>query len=878
MKKIVFLLAMILVAQISFAQFPGAMAGAAKSPGAMNIGHIYGKIVDSTGKAIPEASVVLMHKKYDSASKKMKEVLFKAVNATAIGEFSFEELPIMGSLKLKISAVGYKPLEKAVSFQMNMGAMGKPAATAGNNANPMAAMSGMLNAIDKDLGNIKLTEDAVKLQDVTVVSTAPTLKMDIDKKTYNVTKDIVSAGGTALDAMRNVPSVQVDIDGNVKLRNATPQLYIDGRPTTLSLDQIPADAIQSVEVITNPSAKYDASGGNAGILNIVLKKNKKSGYNGNLMTGVNSRGGYNLGGNFNVRQGKFNVTSALMVNAMKNKAEGTTSRTTFGKDTTHIYQNNTDKTNGAFIFGKLGVDYYITNRTTISLSGIKVHGKFEPNSMIRTDSLDKLGNLLNYNERNTSGERNFNATGVQFGIVHNFAKEGAQLTFDGNVFSGKNNSLSQYTTNYYTNKDQLVGNTVQKQVADGTNQFTTLQTDYVNPITKKTKLEAGLRAQLRKLSNNNDTYLQAANGDWIKNSAATNNYSNTDNVFAAYSTITSSIKDFGYQIGLRAEASNYDGLMTNTGQKFSNKYPISLFPSIFLSQKLKKNQELQLNFSRRINRPNFFQIIPFTDSTDLSNITRGNPNLVPEFTQSFEFSYSKSFKPGNSLLISLYYKHTDNLITRYLDSSYSSTGKLYLINSFINAASSYNYGAEITSINKVAKWWDLTSNVNIYQSQINVSNVSGAVQQDAMVSWFGKLNNTFKLNSKLSLQLSGVYQSKTNLPVSQGGGMMGPPGMQAQSSSQGYIKPNWGIDIAIKKTFMKNDAASVSLSISDIFRTRATTQISTSPYFYQEYYRLNNPQMVSVNFAYRFGKLDVSLLKRQNFKSSGTQDAMQISQ
>jgi hypothetical protein len=156
--------------------------------------------------------------------------------------------------------------------------------------------------------------------------------------------------------------------------------------------------------------------------------------------------------------------------------------------------------------------------------------------------------------------------------------------------------------------------------------------------------------------------------------------------------------------------------------------------------------------------------------------------------------------------------------------------------------------------------------------------VPGATQQDAMVSWFGKLNNTFKVASKLSLQLSGVYQSKTNLPVSQGGGMMGPPGMQAQSSSQGYIKPNWGVDIAIRKTFMKNDAASVSLSVSDIFRTRATTQISTSPFFYQEYYRLNNPQMVSLNFSYRFGKLDVSLLKRQNFKSSGTQDAMQISQ
>src|SRR6185436_1490671 len=143
----------------------------------------------------------------------------------------------------------------------------------------MAAMSSALNAFDKDLGNIKLEIDVKQLQTVTVTASKPTLRMDIDKKVFNVDQNIVSAGGTALDVMKNVPSVQVDIDGNVSLRNAPPQIYIEGRPTTLTLDQIPADAIESVEVITNPSAKYDASGGNAGILNIILKKNKKSGYN-----------------------------------------------------------------------------------------------------------------------------------------------------------------------------------------------------------------------------------------------------------------------------------------------------------------------------------------------------------------------------------------------------------------------------------------------------------------------------------------------------------------------------------------------------------------------------------------------------------------------
>jgi outer membrane receptor protein involved in Fe transport len=878
MKKLLLAAFILVVALQAQAQFPVAAPGGKGSAGAMNIGHVYGKIIDSAGKPVADASVVLLQNKYDSASKKRKDVLLKAMNATSIGEFSFEDLPMFGPLKLKITAVGFKPYEQAVTFQMNMGAMAQKPAAGGANANPMAAIGAMLSGVDKDLGNIKLKEDAVQLANVTVTSSAPTLKMDIDKKTFNVEKNIVTAGGTGIDVMRNVPSVQVDIDGNVKLRNATPQIYIDGRPTTLTLDQIPADAIQSVEVITNPSAKYDASGGNAGILNIVLKKNKKTGYNGNVMAGVDSRGGYNGGGNFNVRQGKFNVTAVTMVNARYTKTTGNIQRETF-EPLTDINQGEVDNQKGQFIFGRLGADYYITNRTTLSLAGIKVHGQFTPTSTLNTDSLDQTGKMYNYNIRNTNGGRTFNATGLQGGMVHNFKKDGEQLTADGNFFSGKNSSNSIYTTNYYNAAGGSAGLPLtQEQLASGNNSFLTLQTDFVNPITKQTKIEAGLRAQIRHTVNNTDTYTQDQTGVFEKNPQATNDYKSKDAVYAAYGTFTSAIKNFGYQVGLRAESSDYSGTITNTNQNFSHTYPLSLFPSVFLSQKLKHDQELQLNFSRRINRPNFFQLIPYTDSTDLNNITRGNPDLVPEFTYSLEASYSKSFKGGNSLLFSVYYKHTENLITRYLDSVYNSTGKLYLINTYINAQSSYSYGAELTSINRVSRWWDLTSNINIYNSQINTSNVPGATEQSALLSWFGKINNNFKLPANFSIQLSGDYQSKTNLPVSNGGQQFGPP-QSAQSSSQGYIKPFWGVDIAIKKTFLKNQAASLSVAINDIFRTRFNEAISNQPgIFYQDYYRLNNPQLVRINFAYRFGKLDVSLFKRTNTKSTGTQDAMQGAQ
>ncbi len=873
MKSVLFSL-FCLFALHSFAQPPaGAQAGrAGQAP--PSIGHIYGKIVDSADRPLSAASVVLLQTKFDTATKKRKEVLLKAVSAAANGDFSFEDLPIMGVLKLKVSAVGYKNYEAPVAFQL------KPAAApaAGpKNANPMAAMSSMVGAFDKDLGNIRLAPDQAQLQTVTVTASAPGLKMDIDKKTFSVDKNIVTAGGTAVDVMRNVPSLQVDIDGNVKLRNAAPQIYIDGRPTTLTLDQIPADAIQSVEVITNPSAKFDASGGNAGILNIVLKKNKKTGYNGTVMAGIDRRGGYNGGGNFSVRQGKVNLTASVMTNGMRNRATGHTDRQTFGTTLSHVYQDNLDKTNGAFTFGRLGLDYYITNRTTLSVSGVRVHGAFKPNSGITSDSLGTGNQLLNYNVRNTTGSRTFNAAGLQLGMVHNFKKEGMQLTADGNYFSGKNDGISMYNTRYYSKNSEYLNTGLQQQLSSGNNQFLTVQTDYINPITAKTKLEAGLRAQVRKTTSNIDNYYQDGSGNLAKNLGGTNNYNNTDKVYAAYTTVTSSIKNFGYQLGLRAESSSYRGDITNKNQLFSNKYPISFFPSVFLSQKLKKNQELQVNYSRRINRPNFFQLIPYTDSADLTNITRGNPALVPEFTNSLEFSYSKSFKGSNSILFSLYYKHTNNLITRYLDSSYNSSGKLYLINTYVNAASSYNYGAELTSVNSIKKWWDVTTNLNLYRSRINTENLNQA-SQAALISWFGKLNNNFKLPKTFTIQLSADYQSKTSLPVTSQQQQMGPPGMQAQSSSQGYIKPFWGIDLALKKSFLKDNAASVTLSVNDIFRTRFNEQISRSSFFYQDYYRLNNPQMVRLNFAYRFGKMDVSLFKRQNTKSTGTQDAMQMGQ
>jgi outer membrane receptor for ferrienterochelin and colicin len=243
-------------------------------------------------------------------------------------------------------------------------------------------------------------------------------------------------------------------------------------------------------------------------------------------------------------------------------------------------------------------------------------------------------------------------------------------------------------------------------------------------------------------------------------------------------------------------------------------------------------------------------------------------------------SYSKTFAKNNTFLASVYYKKTTDLITRYQDKDiHPITGDEILVNTFINANSSKAYGAEFTSVNYLTKWWDISTNLNLYNSKINTNNITG-ISQDAIWSWFGKFNSNFKLPAKFTMQLSATYQSKTNLPVNNntgGPGGGGPPMGAAQSSSQGYIKPSYGVDLALKKSFLKNDAASVTLSMSDIFKTRTSEQYSYSDYFTQTYSRLRDPQMFRLNFAYRFGKIDMSLFKRKNTKQDmqGATEGMQ---
>jgi ferric enterobactin receptor len=852
------------------AQAPAGKGGpGAKQGPPPSIGRAYGKVTDSTGQPMGQATTLILKSTTDTATKKKKLVLVKGMETKTNGEFDFEDLPIYVQLVLRVSATGYK--SKDLPFMIVTNSAAPAAAGAQNNASPY----GNIPSFYKDLGQVKLTSDVQEMSAAVVTAKPPVMKLELDKKVFNVERNIVSTGGTAVDVMRNVPSVNVDIDGNVSLRGATPTIFVDGRPTTLSLDEIPADAIESVEVMTNPSAKYDASGGGAGILNIILKKNRKKGYNGTVTAGIDSHGAPNGLASLSIRQGKVNWTVTGLYNGTNGKTTGTTDRYTYLDTTTHLLQGDLQRNKFNLMFGNVGMDWFVTNKTTLSVAYFKVHGNLKPTdvSNIQTDSLLSSGTKTSYSLRNSDSKRDFDVDGLQIGMKHVFAKEGEEITADGSYFGATSHSNALYTTNYFTGQPgSTVYATTQQQVLGyAAPSFYTVQTDFTDPLSKKTKLEAGLRASIQNLNNNNDTY-NIDKGQSTLEPLGTSNYKSTSRVYAAYVNFTSGIGNFGYALGLRAESSNYSGDLLNTGQHFSNSYPVSLFPSVFLSEKFKHDQELQLSATRKVNRPGFLQLIPYTDYSDTLNITRGNPNLVPEFTESFEMSYIKTFPHSNTLLISGYYKYTSNLITRYQDSGQNPIGKPVLINTYENANNAYTVGAEITSTNNLTKWWDISTNINLYNSHINTNNLNQP-SQTAIWSWFGKFNSNFKLPANFTIQVTGIYQSKTQLPVNQNTNQFAPPGSTTQSSSQGYIKPFYGWDVAVKKSFLKNNAASVTVSMTDIFRTRWSKQYSQSAFFAQEYDRLKDPQLFRVVFSYRFGKMDLNLFKRKDMNSSGVQDA-----
>lgn len=757
-----------------------------------------------------------------------------------------------------ISFIGFTEIEKVVSFGNRPAAGGAP--------KPGAPPAGF-GPVEKDLGNLVLTSNTT-LEEVVVSTQAANATLSLDKKIYRVDKDVTAEGGTAQDALKNVPSVSVDADGSVTLRNGAPQIFVDGRPTTLTLDQIPAASIETVEVITNPSAKYDAGGGTAGILNIVLKKDRRLGYNGSVRTGTDSRQGFNFGGDVNARAEKWNFFFSGNLNRMQNVNEGITFRSNRSSSFQLPFVENTQEINGRmkgyFANVRSGIDWLVDNRNTLTFSGSLTQGQFNPTSdiTVKTDSVTDLWIRSETYLRLADVNRRFQNLGAAVLFKHLFPKQGAEWTADFNfnrITSKGDNQFSSQFSNGFTSLEQ--------QQADGSGTIYTFQSDLVYPIRGDWKVESGVRAAIRRNINNNFNFRwNPVSQSWEQSSTLTDRYNYDDDVYAAYATLGKQFKGWSAQVGLRAESSFYTGRLTDRDSSFSINYPVSLFPSAFLTRQLSETSSLQWAYTRRVNRPNFFQTLPFIDFSDSLNLRLGNPQLLPEFTQSVEMSYQKIFSRNHSLLASVYYRRASDLITSYLTTTFNTElDRALIVTTFANADYSQAAGLEVTLKNTFFKIMDLTSNWNFFYTEVNASNVESGLVTERTSALIKEVLQ-IRLKKGWSLQLNGEYRTKAAYtPIVSADQSRGPHGSGITNTAQGYSIANWYMDVSVKKELMQRKAT-LTLSINDPFSSRRTGTYSSSAFFLQDTWTLRNPQMVRLNFSYRFGKTDSSLFRRKNTK------------
>lgn len=836
------LLALLLLSLPSptLAQWQGGRPGGGAPAGGFSMkGRLYGKIVDENGAGVSYAAVQVWSVSRDSSGQ-VTEKLVTGQLSEANGDFSLSDIPVQGRYELRISLLGYAATTQPVSFMTPGG--GRP-------------------NLDKDVGNIVLQPKETVLDEVVIEAEGTSVTLALDKKIFRVDRNATATGGTAVDALKNVPSLSVDFDGNLTLRNAAPQIFVDGRPTTLTLDQIPADIIESVEVITNPSAKFDAGGGQAGIVNIVLKKDRRIGYYGGVRAGIDTRGGFNSGGDVNIREGNVNTFISANLNQFVNQGAGQTTRQNFfGTPTTDLFQTDTSRFRGQFANLRAGVDWFVNNRNTLTFSGSFTRGQFRPNNQLytRTDSLFADRTPFSESIRLSESERMFQNLGASILFKHLFPKDGMEWTADINYnriqSGGEGNFETAFLGTGFSSREQ--------QLSDGGTNFITAQTDFVNPLTDQIKLELGARAAIRRFDNNTYNYLfDEGVGDFRYIPTFFDEYQYTDAVYAAYGTFSHQFPKWGYQAGLRIESSQYDGVLPLTGETFDNDFPFSVFPSLFVTRKLGEEDNLQFSYSRRINRPNFFQLMPFIDFSDSLNLRRGNPDLLPEFTNSFEVTYQNILSKGHDILVSAYYKQASNLITSYQFTEYvEQFGREVVMASYANSAQSLAYGVEFTMRNTFLEIFELTSNVNLYNSRVDASNVEVGLVNEQF-TWFIKENLNVRLPGDIRLQLIGEYQSRTAFSMGGGGRFGGWRGVS--NTAQGYTLPNWFLDVALRKDFFKRKL-NLTVAMQDVFRSRINGSYSESAFFIQETSSLRNPQLVRVNLSYRFGKPDMSLFKRKN--------------
>jgi outer membrane receptor protein involved in Fe transport len=834
MKPFYFLFAFFFIGIYSKAQIERENPPAADNPKIMiSTYRILGKVVDRNNKALEAASVQLYALNGD------KDSLVAGMLTRNNGDFVFENFPPADSFRLMITGIGFGNWQKNIQSPAERNAV-------------------------TDLGNIMLVQETQVMTNVVVTAQRPALQMGIDRKIFSVERNLTSTGGTALDVMRNIPSVSVDVEGNVQLRNAEPKIFVDGRPTILTPDQIPADQIERIELITNPSSRFDASS-SAGIINIVMKRSKRIGLNGVATLGAGHPSSYNGNLSLNARQGKVNVFASGSYNQRGIRGTGKTLRQNLNNGAVENYFNQNSINEGRRRFGSLrfGLDFFATNRTTISATQNIVKGNSVSNEGQDQQYLNTNKILERYGKRNAENKNDFDRYNTQLNITHKFPEQGKELTADINYSHGNGKENSDMVNAFFLPDGSSFGTPAQvRNHGNNNNDQYTFQVDYTDPFGDDAKLEAGIRSYIDKQQSYFSSYSVAGGQETLL--PLSNNYAYTERVNAGYISFSNKLKTFSYQAGLRAEISKFEGTLLDSAKSFGYSYPKNasrffdaLFPSLFLTKQIGENTELQVNYTRRIRRPGFWQLNPFIDINDPVNLRQGNPQLQPEFVNSFEFNLSQNYNKGNFLGV-IYYRNNMHDITRYSDTISSALYQQLnnaaidpnaILNTFINAHSTNRLGLELTLQHRFSSQFEMIPTVDMQYRKVN-ADVDALRLSNSGFNWEGELTLNYRFNkpkgilSNLGLQLVGEYESK-------------------EVTAQGRNLPQYGADFGFRKEFLKDKKASFSFNINDIFNTQRWANVYDTEIFYQESYRRRNVRSFRINFTYKFGKADFNILRRE---------------
>ena len=795
---------------------------------------IKGKVLSSSNAPIEFTSITLEN---DTEGVVMESM------ADAKGDFIIEA-PI-GNYVLIIEPLGFDLIQKQINLSSNI-----------------------------DLGVIKTkAEETVSLDAAVITAAKPVYKVELDKKVYDMASDPMSQGQSLSDALQNVPSIQVDAEGNVSLRgNDNVKFLIDGKPSGMlgvssvaeALKNIPAENVERIEVVTNPSARYEASG-SAGIINIVLKKGSNTGFNGSITLngGIPDMAGINA--NLNYKTKKWNWFTNVGSRYSDRNGEGSSLMTNFDSNKSITGYRSTNRDNDRIRRNyniRFGTEYYLDDKNTLGVSAGYRYNNGNNNSVIKYRYFDANNNFL-YDASNIQDEKeNQNNFDADFNYKHEFDKKGHEFAFTGRYSNQKEEGFG----NIFGGKNRITDN-LEKQT---TYVFTA---DYVRPIGEKGKFELGARADFNNNKTDNKTFNVLQNGIIEPDADFFSNVDNQQNVLAAYAQYGNAIGNFQYFLGLRLENSDMKIDFISDGTSIKKTYT-DLFPTATLNYTFDPKNELQLSYSKRVRRPMGFMLNPFFSATDDRNVRYGNPDLNPTYTHSLELSYISTI--GKLMVTpSIFYQKTVDMINQFQRKNVRQTGvdangfPVYediFITRPVNAGNEERYGLDLTTTYRPFKWWNLMLNVNLFgyersgsynETNQTIDTATGNIvnkidTQNFSGSGFssrGRLSSNFTLPADFKVQLAANYSG-------------------AIKTAQQKVEDNLSMDFSLSKDLF-NKRATLAFNIRDVFDSRRMQMTQ----FAQDYTNSDNMRWMvrswNLSFTYRFKNTQETKGKRPQNKPEG---------